>query len=202
MRVLRLRVILLGIAILLSYTRPALAAPIASIEYLETSLGVGRFQYDYTIHNIGDPADLYWLTFFVSPETALVSAATPANWDLISGPGFIDTFSLLPGAAPIGADIGPEQTLSGFSFVFDNRVGSTAFQALFANVIDPLNPLVAAGTTAETVAPQQVPEPSTLMLLGSAIGTFLAARRRIRPYATDPALVRRGWTKLGQPPGR
>jgi len=185
MRLTRTRLLVLGTVILLGCPGPALASPIATIDYLETSLGGGLFRYDYTVQNVGDPADLYWLTFSYAPTSSLVSAETPADWDLISGPGFVDTFSLLPGAAPLGADVGPGEAQSGFSLVFDSQVGRTAFQAIFTNDADPLNPLVSSGITNPASAPPgPVPEPSSLLLLSAGIGTLAAGkRRRGRPAA-------------------
>lgn len=89
---------------------------------------VGLFRYEYTLHNQSDPlidagSDAYDLTLFFSVLNSLTSSATPVDWDLIAGAGFLDTFLLQPGANPAEADGGPGQSLGGFDFVFDGQVG-------------------------------------------------------------------------------
>jgi hypothetical protein len=161
----------------------AYAAPITSVEYVETALGGGAFQYDYTVKNLSDPLDLgvdiYDLTLFFDPSLSFVSGTTPVDWDVIGGNGFINTFSLAPGAAPAGADIGPGQQLTGFRFVLDGKIGSSGFEVLFGNPQDPSNPTAVEGvTTAAGTGPTPVPEPATMLLIGSGIGSLLLARSR------------------------
>jgi hypothetical protein len=159
------------------------ASPIASVDYVESSLGGGLFQYDYTVTSLSDPADagedIFWLTLSFASSISLVSDDTPVDWAVNGGAGFIDAFSLAIGAAPVGADIGPGQHLGGFSFVLDGQIGSSAFQALFANPADPFNPTVFDGlTTQAPTAPGEVPEPASLLLVGSGVGSFILGRRR------------------------
>jgi hypothetical protein len=160
------------------------ASPIASVDYVESSPGGGGlFQYDYTVTNLSDPADagadIFWLTLSFASSISLVSANTPVNWAVNGGAGFIDAFSLAIGAAPAGADIGPGQHRAGFSFVLDGQISSSAFEVLFANPADPSNPTVFDGLTTQAPSdPSAVPEPASLLLVGSGIGTFILRRRR------------------------
>ena len=71
----------------------------------------------------------------------------PAGWDAITGAGFVDAFSLLPGPPPTGTDVAPGSSLGLFSLLFDTRVGAIAFQVVFANPIDPVNPALVDGVT-------------------------------------------------------
>jgi hypothetical protein len=166
----------------LAAAAPAEAIPIVNVQYVETALGGGLFQYDYTVRNDSDPVadagvDVYDLAWFFTAGS-LVSAVLPDGWDAISGLGFLDTFSLAPGTSPLGTDIGPGQLLAGFSFVFDAQVGALTFQAVMTNPADPANPLLYDGATVD-VATAGVPEPGTLGLM-LAGGLFAALRRRSR----------------------
>lgn len=161
---------------------PAIAAPIPAFEYVETGLGGGLFQYDYTVSNLGDPIagagfDVFDVALFFPAATSLTSSALPSGWDIIAGTGFLDAFSLQPGPAPAGTDIGPGQSLAGFRFVFDSQVGALPFQAVLSNPVDPQNPVVYDGVTS-AAAPAPVPEPATLLLLGTGVGSAWLSRRR------------------------
>jgi len=184
--------------LVMGFARTSSASPVLSVEYLETSLGGGLFQYDYTIRNLTDSianptdarADLYWLTLSFSPEVSLVSAVTAANWDLIAGEGFADTFSLQPGSAPVGSDLAPGQLLTGLELVVNDEIGSAGFQALFTNIADLNNPLVYEGQTTPAL-PAPVPEPGSLLLVASAIASLYGASRKLAVRAAGrPTLDR------------
>jgi hypothetical protein len=161
----------------------AFATPSVSITYTETSLAGGLWQYDYTIFNTSDPINdvdynLYDVFFTFDPSKTTTVVSLPTGWENMSDIGFADTFSLNPGVAPVGTDIGPGASLSGFVFQFDYEVGPLAFDALLFNPLDEANPFVFSGTSA--AAATSVPEPSVLMLLGSGIAGLAVIRRRFK----------------------
>lgn len=163
--------------------RPAQAAAIVNLEYVETMLGGGQFQYDYVVHNLStvdageDPEGLNVWAFLLdfSEEIALLDYLLPANWSLIGSTGVPGIESVLamsdvPGTPPLGADIAPGQSLGGFRFVFDGRIGSAPFSAILVDSeIEPVS--------GQSV-PSSVPEPVTVLLLGAGIGALAAGRRR------------------------
>jgi hypothetical protein len=159
----------------------ALAVPSASFNYLETALGGGSWRYDYTLTNLGTPGpdsgySIYDIILFLDPVATASVLTVPAGWDYFVGAGFVQSFSLNPGEPPLGTDVPPGAALPGYSFVFDYRAGNVAFDATFSNPLDPQNPVVISGVTAPSTA---VPEPSTYILLGIALGAVGYARRRM-----------------------
>jgi hypothetical protein len=154
------------------------AIPIAELSYLETDLG-GIWQYNYTVTNAADPVadagfNLYDVFFTFDPTVTFTITSLPFDWDAIDGPGFADAYSLLPGAPSVGADIAPGTSLSGFIFQFDDRVGDLPFEVTFENPADLLNPVLYSGTSAP------IPEPATLLLIGTGLVGLAASRKKFR----------------------
>lgn len=191
-----------GIAVLISVAigaGPASAAPIASLEYVETALGGGLFQYDYTLTNLADPTDPddagrdIWDLFVAVPEGTLTNLTTPSGWDLFGGGAgfdFLEAVSAIPGARPVGTDIGPGSSLGGFTLFFSQAVGSLPFSVTFANPSGPETNLVYDGlSTAAVQPPSPVPEPGSLLLLTTGIGSLLAVGRRRRRCAQGRLLI-------------
>lgn len=158
--------IIFSVAFLISPN--AWATPSADFLYGETNLGGGLWKYDYTLYNISNPStdlgyDLFSVAIDFQPLATFTLLSIPIGWDAISGAGFAEAFSLNPGTPPIGADIAPGTSLSGFSFQFDYQAGNLPFLAYLINTNDPANPIAYAGNTAP------VPEPATFLLLASGL---------------------------------
>ena len=157
----------------------AYAIPSAEFTYIETNIGGGIWQYDYTLFNTSDPIvdagfDLYEVFFQFNPLATLSVISLPTGWAEIGGSGFEITFSTTPGPPPLGNDIAPATFLAGFSFQFDYQAGNLPFEATFTNPVDPFNPVVYSGTSAP------VPEPATALLLGTGLVTIAGFRRKLK----------------------
>jgi hypothetical protein len=171
--------IILTVLILVLISASASAAPIADITFSETSLGGGQWQYDYTLSNLSDPIldagfDLYEFDFNFSPTAAFTVLSLPFGWDKIDGPGFVQFFSQNPGEPPLGTDVAPAGSLSGFSIVFDYQPGNLAFASYLADPTDPAIPVVYQGTTTASA----VPEPGTFALLASALAAVFCMKKK------------------------
>lgn len=155
----------LTLALLFVAGIPSLHAdPIADLSYSETyDADSGLWQYEYTLSNLADPKedagyDLFDLLLNFDESATVAVTDIPLGWDFQTGSGFIEFYSLFPGVPPLGNDIAPGTSLSGFVLQFDYKVGDLLFEAMFAE-------------------PSSVPEPSTSVLVLSGLAGLAFFRR-------------------------
>lgn len=143
-----------------------LAAPRADIKYVETYLGEGLWQYNYTFTSTGDKA-LYSVWFDFSQFANVTGETLPTGWNGTVWEGtnytkYLDTFS-----TDLIYDIPAGGSLSGFNFTINYQAGNIPYTAYFSDRS------VISGTTA--IGPE--PISSVLFIAG---GATLAARRFFR----------------------
>ena len=168
-RIITLSYGIIFLLIFVGFSDACLVSPEADITYVETKLGEENWQYEYTFTNASNPEwytgfNLFEVDFSFEEAAVLESYSLPTGWDIVAGAGFANTFSIMIGIPPIGADIAPGKSLNGFNFKFAVQVGDLPFQAFFT---DPCggDPVLFEGTTVP------IPLPSTILLLASgAIG--------------------------------
>ena len=176
------RIIIVFLVIVLSILSGGIAnaIPTAAFNYVETDLGDGSWQYDYTLFNTSDPGtyagfDIYYVFFGFDRSYALTIKSVPDGWTSNSGSGFGNAWSTKPGLPPDGGDIAPGMSLSGFIFQFNEQEGDILFEALFVNPNHPDYPARFSGTTAP------VPEPATILLLvAGMVGMGVFGRKKFR----------------------
>ncbi len=177
--------ILLALLLILSVLPASAQTAIpARILGTETNIGGGLWQYDYTVYNDLDAVafpnyTLYDVTYQYDPIANLTVDALPNRWSDLPDFGQIETLATDVGAPPLGSEIIPGASLSGFRFTFDYQAGSLPFTALFTNPNDLSNPIVYNGFTT-LIAASGVPEPGAFgLLVGSlSCGAFVVRRRR------------------------
>lgn len=157
--------------------------------FTETNLGGGLWEYDYTLYNTSDPGyDLYDFTLYLAPAVTFTNIPWPfpPGW----GPPFTGSGDpLIPLSSFIewspdfggGAEITPGGSLSGFSFQVSYQAGDLPFDVYFTYPSG--EPVLYSGTTAASSA---VPEPGTLILLGSGLaGVGFFRRKRLFKLGTN-----------------
>jgi len=147
-----------------------------TLGYTTTNLGENRWEYIYSVSNdtLSSPIEEFTIYFDYGLYDNLSVDTLKLGWDpvvvnpdLILGvpePGFYDALALVSGIAP-------GVTESGFQVSFDwLAVGIPGIQ--FFEVVNP-----SSFTALDSGNTVPVPEPGTLILLGSGLVSFLTIRK-------------------------
>jgi hypothetical protein len=170
----KLRSLLVLSAVILSllmFSTSAFSTPSASFMYEETDLKTGWWQYDYTINNTSDNGEYLYMFLLDFDQTVTAQGlAHPTAWLGVVWGGtnvttFLDAMSINPATYISAGD-----SLGGFSFRTNTRVGDVSYHAEFVGVssID--------GTT--TVVPE--PLSMVLFLVGGVLMTVMYRAKRKR----------------------
>ena len=181
------------LALLLSGVGAGARGQSALITYVETDLGGGQWLYDYTVANTSDPAllpdaNLYDVTFTVDPNATFSTTSLPAGWSDNPTPGALEVQSTFVGAPPVGTDIAPGDSLSGFQFQFDYRAGDLPYIASFSTLTGAT--LTYTGTSS-AAGPATTPEPGAFAwVAGMALSGTVFGRRKRRSRLENQHIMR------------
>jgi hypothetical protein len=163
----------LGATLAITLCASAIVQAAPTLSYNETALGGGFFQVAYTAVNGFDPVlnpgfDLFDIVFNFPSNPFVLSL--PTGWESVVTGTTVDSFSSFPGEPPGGTDVPPGQSLGGFIFLFNGSIGSVPFAYSFNTPGGEITQL-GLSTTA-------VPDPATLALFGTGIGSLLLHLRK------------------------
>ncbi len=170
---------ILGLMVSLAQTVHATA-----ITYNAVNLGGNQWEYMYTITNDTLATDIneFSILFAYGLYENIAVVNSPADWDVIAfdpdlifgnpDDGIVDALALASGLAP-------GSTLGGLTVSF-NWLGSNAPGTQYFMIFDPstYEVLDSGNTTPASAAP--VPEPTTLILIGTGLLGIAGMRKKFR----------------------
>ncbi len=150
----------------------------ADILYQETDLGEGLWQYDYTFYNTSDIGiSLYKVFLDFDKLVTVTGAPLPSDWVGTVWEGTNITYFLSTMSVNQDTYIDAGDSLGGFSFEVNDRVGDIGWYAEFSTgeggVLSNLTDITAAAP------PPVVPEPVSTILFITG-GAVIAAMNRFR----------------------
>ncbi|MDL1956862.1 MAG: PEP-CTERM sorting domain-containing protein [Candidatus Desulfofervidus auxilii] len=160
--------IVIAVLTIIVISRLVLAIPIVHVNTTVTYDPVTAvYTYNYEIANDQNSPD-YVGIFDLFPAVSVFDIVSPTGWDYMVAGNWVEWYSTWP-----TYDIAPGGSLSGFSFKSYGSPGTITYDAGAWGAAYPDD--YAFGNT---VGP--VPEPATLLLIGSGLASLALVRKKIR----------------------
>jgi len=160
------------------FTHAATAATNASFLYNETDLKNGYWKYDYTFANVSTNNEyLYGVQLYFGDHYDIGNTQPGGAWGMISTTSFLGTHS-----NNYANDIAAKDSLSGFSFTIDNKIGNISYAAFFddhSGSRSYTTGITASGTISANSELPVAPEPvSTVLFIAGGITMAFRYRQK------------------------